>query len=125
MSRLFLVSGSFMAALSVAIGAFGAHGLKNILEETGRSETFETAVKYQFYHVFGIIIIGLLLQRYQDSLLTWAGLLMMGGIVIFSGSLYILSLSGVKWWGAVTPIGGVLFIVAWVLLGMSVLKSGL
>lgn len=114
-----------MAALSVAIGAFGAHGLKKILEETGKLETFETAVKYQFYHVFGIIIIGLILKHYQDSLLTWAGFLMLGGIVIFSGSLYILSLSGVKWWGAVTPIGGVLFVVAWVMLGWSVWKSGL
>jgi uncharacterized membrane protein YgdD (TMEM256/DUF423 family) len=121
--KFFLAAGSGLGALSVMIGAFGAHALRKTLETTGRLETFETAVKYQFYHVFAILVIGLLLTRIQDSLLEWAGYSMMAGILIFSGSLYILSLSGVTKWGAVTPIGGVFFIIGWILMLVAILRS--
>jgi uncharacterized membrane protein YgdD (TMEM256/DUF423 family) len=123
MHTFFLAAGAALGALSVMIGAFGAHALRTTLEATQRTETFETAVKYQFYHVFAILAIGLLLMRVHDKLLVWAGYSMMGGILIFSGSLYILSLSGVTKWGAVTPFGGLLFIIGWVLILVTVLRN--
>lgn len=123
MQKVFLTIASGLGALSVGIGAFGAHGLKNILEATGRTETFETAVKYQFYHTLTLFLLGILLNQFNNKNLEWAGWSFLIGIFIFSGSLYILSLTGVTKWGAVTPIGGVFFIVGWVLLLLGVLKS--
>lgn len=105
------------------IGAFGAHALRATLEAQGRLETFETAVKYQFYHTLALLIIGLLMYRISDKLLGYAGYSMIGGVIIFSGSLYILCLSGVRWLGAITPIGGVLMIVGWALLFWAVARS--
>ncbi len=102
--------------LAVGIGAFGAHGLKEILAETGRAETFETAVKYHFYHSLAIFIIGILaLVKPNWKKLSTATILMVVGIFIFSGSLYILSLTGIAWLGAITPLGGVAFISGWIL----------
>ncbi|REG92610.1 DUF423 domain-containing protein [Algoriphagus antarcticus] len=102
--------------LAVGIGAFGAHGLKEILAETGRAETFETAVKYHFYHSLAIFIIGILaLVKPNWKKLSTATILMVVGIFIFSGSLYILSLTGITWLGAITPLGGVAFISGWIL----------
>ncbi|MEO0331939.1 MAG: DUF423 domain-containing protein, partial [Bacteroidota bacterium] len=103
--------------------AFGAHALQATLESQGRIDTFETAVKYQFYHTLALLLIGLLMFRVQDKLLDYAALSMMGGILIFSGSLYILCLSGIRWLGAVTPLGGLLFIAGWILLLIAVAKS--
>lgn len=106
-----------LGALAVGIGAFGAHGLEPILEANGRADTFETAVKYHFYHALAILAVAIWLQLQPErSLLAkaiWAWLL---GILIFSGSLYILSLSGISWLGAITPLGGVAFIVGWLML---------
>lgn len=115
--------GSVLGALSVMIGAFGAHALKNTLTANGRLETFETAVKYQFYHVFALLILGLLLSRVDHKLLHYAGYSFIVGIIIFSGSLYILCLTNMGKWGAVTPIGGLFFIIGWILLFLGVLKS--
>lgn len=115
MQKFFLLAGSLLMAFSVAIGAFGAHGLKEVLQRTQRLETFETAVKYQFYHSLGILFLGLLLFHFQHKLINVAGFLFLVGIIIFSGSLYTLSLTGVKWLGAITPIGGLAFIIGWVL----------
>ncbi len=125
MQKIFLLLASAFGALSVAIGAFGAHGLKKVLEEAGRMDTFETAVKYQFYHTLALFAIALLMFKIQDRLLDWAGWAMVGGMLVFSGSLYILCLTGVTKWGAVTPIGGLFFIVGWILLFVSVYKSQL
>ena len=102
--------------LAVGIGAFGAHGLKEILAETGRADTFETAVKYHFYHSLALFLIGILaLVKPTWNKLNRAAILMMVGILVFSGSLYVLSLTGITWLGAITPLGGVAFIVGWIL----------
>jgi uncharacterized membrane protein YgdD (TMEM256/DUF423 family) len=118
-----LITGIIMAGLGVAIGAFGAHGLKEILAENNREETFELAVRYQFYHAFALLITGLLMNHFPQQRLKYAALFFALGIVFFSGSLYILSLSGVTILGAVTPVGGVFFIVGWTLLLMGVVKK--
>ncbi len=123
MQKFVLITAAALGALSVIIGAFGAHALQATLESQGRIDTFETAVKYQFYHTLALLLIGLLMFRVQDKLLDYSALSMMGGILIFSGSLYILCLSGIRWLGAVTPLGGLLFIVGWVLLLIAVAKS--
>jgi uncharacterized membrane protein YgdD (TMEM256/DUF423 family) len=125
MQKFVLVTAAALGALSVMIGAFGAHALQATLEAQGRVDTFETAVKYQFYHTLALLAIGLLMFRIQDKMLDYAALSMMGGILIFSGSLYILCLSGLRWLGAVTPVGGLLFIIGWVLLAIAVAKSSL
>jgi uncharacterized membrane protein YgdD (TMEM256/DUF423 family) len=123
MQKLFLILGSLMGALSVMIGAFGAHALKKLLTENGRMDVFETAVKYQFYHAFALLITGLLLFKVQHKLFDYAGLSFITGTVIFSGSLYILCITNVKWWGAVTPIGGLFMIAGWILLTVALTKS--
>lgn len=107
-------SAAIFGAIAVGIGAFGAHGLKAILEETGRIETFETAVKYHFYHSLGLFLIGILaLVKPEWKGLNFSTICMIIGILIFSGSLYILSLTGITWLGAITPLGGVAFILGW------------
>jgi uncharacterized membrane protein YgdD (TMEM256/DUF423 family) len=122
MQKFFLLAGSLLMALTVAIGAFGAHGLKDILQKTQRIDTFETAVRYQFYHSLGILFLGLLLIHFQHKLLNYAGYSFLIGIIIFSGSLYILSLTGIRWLGAITPIGGLAFITGWVLVFVALLQ---
>ncbi|WP_425639311.1 DUF423 domain-containing protein [Algoriphagus yeomjeoni] len=110
-------TGAVFGMLAVGIGAFGAHGLKDILDETGRAETFETAVKYHFYHSLAIFLIGILaLVKPTWHKLSTAAMLMVVGIIIFSGSLYFLSLTGITWLGAITPLGGVAFIAGWILI---------
>jgi uncharacterized membrane protein YgdD (TMEM256/DUF423 family) len=123
MHKLFLTAGSISGALSVMIGAFGAHALKKTLTETGRLDVFETAVKYQFYHSFALLILGLLLMKLEHRFLEYAGYSYIAGMVIFSGSLYILCLTNVSKWGAVTPFGGLLLIAGWVLMCLGVMKS--
>lgn len=121
--QIIMAAGLF-GALAVGLGAFGAHGLAAILAETGRTETFETAVKYHFYHTLAIFLIGVLkLVKPLWKSLAFATWCMIFGILIFSGSLYILSLSGITWWGAVTPLGGVGFILGWLGLFYSALKN--
>lgn len=120
--RTILITGGVLAGMAVAIGAFGAHGLKEILTANQRAETFELAVKYQFYHSFALLITGLLMNFYGDRKLRLAGVFFLIGIILFSGSLYILSLTGITKLGAVTPLGGVGFIVGWVLLVLGVAK---
>jgi uncharacterized membrane protein YgdD (TMEM256/DUF423 family) len=114
--------GAILLAISVAIGAFGAHGLKSLLLENNRLETFDTANKYQFYHAFAIILCGILANQYPEKNFKLISHLFLLGIIIFSGSLYILCLSNINWLGAITPLGGVLFIIAWVLLGYRIWK---
>lgn len=116
MQKLFLLAGSVAMALAVALGAFGAHGLKNMLTDE-MMDIFETGVKYHFYHAIGLLVIGLVAQHMSESLLLqWSGWMMIVGILIFSGSLYILSIAGIRWMGAITPIGGLCFIISWILL---------
>src|SRR4051812_38041827 len=118
--RVTLFAGAAFAALAVMIGAFGAHLLKDLLARTGRAETFELAVRYQFYHAFGLLIAGVM-QRIDESLkLKLVGIFFAAGILFFSGSLYVLSLTGIKILGAITPIGGVLFIAGWLKMSMEI-----
>ena len=114
MARLFLTIGAILAGLSVAAGAFASHALKDRLAERAL-EIWETGAKYQMYHALALLLIGLLLMRTEigANLLTVAGFAFLSGIFLFSGSLYALSLSGIKWLGAITPLGGVAFLVGW------------
>lgn len=114
--KTFIILGAINAFLSVALGAFGAHGLENKLEPK-YLEIWKTGVQYQMFHALGLIAIGIISGKVgASSLLSWSGWLMLIGIILFSGSLYVLSTSGIKVLGAVTPFGGVAFLVSWVLL---------
>ena len=122
--KKFLLIGITFAALSVLFGAFGAHGLKNIAIEAKLIASFETAARYQFYHALGLIIIFLLSpHNLKLSLLNIAGWLMVTGTLLFSGSLYIYVLSGIKTFAMITPIGGVLMITAWLTLSIATVKG--
>ena len=129
MKNNFIFWGAILGALAVGIGAFGAHALKDWLISIGQVETFQTASKYHFYHSFSIILIGILIKMNvpksdkTPKFLIWAGNLHILGTFIFSGTLYLLCLTNIKWLGAITPIGGVLLIVGWVLLAISFLKN--
>jgi len=117
-----LLAGALLALLSVSLGAFGAHALKDLLAANGRLSTYETAVQYQFYHALGLLLIGVLAYQFPNLKTDWVSGLMLIGILIFSGSLYILCLTGIRWLGAITPIGGAAFIAAWGLLAWKLLK---
>lgn len=120
MSRLFLTLGPILGAIAVGAGAFASHGLKGKLEPAALA-IWETGARYQIYHAIALVLVGLLL--FQTSLPTpWlngAGIGFLVGIVLFSGSLYALSLSGVKILGAITPLGGAAFIVGWLCLAIA------
>ncbi|WP_404330509.1 DUF423 domain-containing protein [Mesobacillus maritimus] len=114
--KLFIIIGAVNAFLAVALGAFGAHGLEGKVPAK-YLETWQTGVTYQMFHAVGILIIGILLGNIPaTSLLSWSGWLMLIGIILFSGSLYVLTLTQISVLGAITPLGGVSFLVAWVLL---------
>ena len=115
MQQLFFAFGSSFAALGVITGAFGAHALKRHLTEDMLA-TFEIAVRYQLYHALGLIVVSWAASQWNSQLISVAGWLFVAGVAIFSGSLYILSLTGIRWLGAITPIGGVAFIVGWLCL---------
>ncbi|MDN5204973.1 DUF423 domain-containing protein [Fulvivirgaceae bacterium BMA10] len=123
MQKRTLIAASILGGLAVMIGAFGAHALKEMLEVSGRTETFETAVKYQFYHALTLLFIGLGKEKIESRFLNYAAISMITGTIIFSGSLYILCLSGTTIWGAVTPVGGVLLIAGWVLMLLAIIKA--
>lgn len=123
MHKLFLIISSISGMLAVAFGAFGAHALKGKLQSEGTLDTYQTAVQYQFYHTLALLAIALLMTKYQSQWLNYAGYSMTFGILIFSGSLYMLCFTGMKWLGAITPIGGLLFIAGWVCMLMTALKS--
>jgi uncharacterized membrane protein YgdD (TMEM256/DUF423 family) len=114
--RTSLIWGAIMGGVAVAIGAFGAHALKPALTAAGREDTFELAVRYQFYHALALLATGIVSRYMQSKQLKIAGLFFLLGILIFSGSLYVLSLTGITWLGAITPIGGICFLVGWGLL---------
>ncbi len=123
--RHLIMLGAVLAALSVALGAFGAHGLKELLAETGRSGTFETAARYHFYHALAIIIVGILLNTYKNGFLKYAAWFFLLGIILFSGSLYAISInSNEPTWmmGVLAPVGGLSFITGWILLAFAVSK---
>ncbi len=117
--KFFLQAGAVFGGLAVALGAFGAHAFKASLTASGRLDTFETAVKYQFYHALALVAVALLLRNADAAAakwLHWAGYSFIGGVLIFSGSLYAICFSGITKFGATAPIGGLLMIAGWVLL---------
>ncbi len=116
MHPIFLLLSALSAFLAVAMGAFGAHALKVVLTPDMLA-VYKTAVTYQMWHALGLGLIAVLRQQNPDvRLVSYAGWLMFAGIILFSGSLYVLSLSGVKWLGMIAPIGGLCFLSAWLLL---------
>lgn len=117
--KLFALA-SVLAFLAIAIGAFGAHGLKNKIEPNMLA-VFEVGVRYHFYHAIAIFIVALAVQNWNISPLP--AYLFFAGIIIFSGSLYLLALTNIKWLGAITPIGGVLFLLGWGLLAFYTFKK--
>jgi len=123
MSKIFMLAGSLFGALGVMIGAFGAHALKTILEAHQRVDTFETAVRYHFIHAIVLLVLGLLMTRTDSRWFVYSGYGFILGILIFSGSLYVLSLSGVSKWGALAPIGGLAFILGWLSMFIGIFKS--
>ncbi|NGZ96184.1 MAG: DUF423 domain-containing protein [Nitrospira sp. WS110] len=121
-SRWLVLIGCVSAGLGVAAGAFGAHMLKDLLEPNMLA-VYDTATRYQMYHAFGLVLSGLVVRVGRDSGAAKAGWLFLAGTLLFCGSLYGVSLLGIRWLGAVTPVGGVLFIVGWVVLGWRGLKG--
>jgi uncharacterized membrane protein YgdD (TMEM256/DUF423 family) len=126
MLRFFLLSGSLLGGVGVAAGAFGAHGLKAILDATGRADNWETAFRYCLYHSLAVLTIAVLTAlpqaRPARGLLHAAGWCFLIGTLIFSGCLAALALSGVKILGAIVPIGGALFLVGWALVAAAALR---
>jgi uncharacterized membrane protein YgdD (TMEM256/DUF423 family) len=115
-ARVFLIAGALSAALAVVLGAFGAHGLRGRLP-ADLLAIYQTGCQYHVYHALGMLAVGLLgLHLPASTALRCSGWLMLAGTVLFSGSLYLLAITGQRWLGAVTPLGGVAFIVAWLLL---------
>jgi uncharacterized membrane protein YgdD (TMEM256/DUF423 family) len=126
MYKPFIKTAAILGALSVILGAFAAHGLKQILLPDNL-QIFETAVRYQIYHVFALLAVGILYKEFQGKLMVWAGKLFIAGIIIFSGSLYLLcyvkhNQMPLNWLGAITPFGGAAFIAGWIMLFCAVLK---
>ena len=127
MHKGFLITATTLGALSVVLGAFGAHALKKMVPEEAL-QIFETAVRYQFYHVFAIALAGILYQSFTNSFIQWAGVCFIVGILFFSGSLYMLTYakaiqsSSFNWAGPVTPLGGLFLIAGWILLAIGIIK---
>jgi uncharacterized membrane protein YgdD (TMEM256/DUF423 family) len=128
MHKGFLITGSLLGALAVILGAFGAHGLKKVVPAETVS-TFETGVKYQFYHCFALLLVGMLAERFSSQWMAYAGYAFIIGIVLFSGSLYVLTalkatgtvgLSGI---GIITPFGGLFMVAGWIFMMIAFLKS--
>lgn len=123
MAKLFLSLASISGALAVILGAFGAHGLRDKISPAMLA-VYQTGIQYQFYHTLALLAVGLLLQRLPaNQWLNTSGWLLIGGIVLFSGSLYWLALGGPRWLGPVTPLGGLAFILAWGCLLVAVFKN--
>ncbi|MDP6533169.1 MAG: DUF423 domain-containing protein [Candidatus Marinimicrobia bacterium] len=117
------MAGTLLAALSVIFGAFGSHGLKTRVAPEMLA-VFETGVRYHFYHALGLIMIGILGFHYSAFQLQLPAMMMSTGILVFSGTLYLLVLTGQKWLGAVTPIGGLLLILSWATLAYRIYRTG-
>ena len=125
MHKGYIKTAAFLGALSVMLGAFAAHKLKQIVSEQAVT-IFETAVRYQFYHVFALALTAVMYKDFPNKLISASGILFMLGILFFSGSLYLLTyitannIIGLDWIGAITPIGGLFFIVGWLCLSLGV-----
>lgn len=122
-AKMFLILGGLNAALVVLLGAFGAHGLKARLT-TEMLAVYQTGVHYHLFHALGLLAVGLVaMQLPASAYLRWSGWLMLIGIILFSGSLYVFSVSGLRWLGMVTPFGGLAFMAAWALFVLAIIKA--
>lgn len=122
LNNQWLVIGAWLAGLAVALGAFGAHGLADRVPADDLA-TYETAVRYHMYHALGLILLHLVSRQFGTTLMDWIGIGFIVGIILFSGSLYLLVLTDTRWLGAITPFGGVAFLISWGLLGYSALTN--
>lgn len=122
MDRRFLLLGALFGFLAVAAGAFGAHALRAELGPEMLA-VFETGARYQMYHALGLVGVALVRAHLPGRLVATAGWLFVTGILLFSGSLYMLALTGTTWWGAVTPLGGVAFLAGWICLGVAAFRA--
>jgi uncharacterized membrane protein YgdD (TMEM256/DUF423 family) len=120
--RIFFALGALSAFLAVAAGAFGAHALKSRLT-ADMLAVFDVGVRYQMYHAFALIACAWAATKWPGSLVNASGWLFVAGTIVFSGSLYVLSLSGVRWLGAMTPFGGLAFLAGWICLAVAALKA--
>lgn len=121
--RTFLLAGAVNALLAVALGAFGAHGLKDRLDEE-MLDVYKTGVQYHMYHALGLLAVALVADKLRSvAAVKWTGRLLLAGIVLFSGSLYVLALTDVEWLGAITPFGGVAFLAGWATLAVAAYKQ--
>ncbi|MBF6617075.1 DUF423 domain-containing protein [Pollutimonas thiosulfatoxidans] len=120
--RLLVIFAALTLMVGVGTGAFGAHALKRILSPDMLA-IWQTAVQYQMVHGLGMLLIALLATRYGSPLLHYAGMLMFAGVVVFSGSLYLLAFTGIRWLGAITPFGGLAFIAAWAMVALAAWRS--
>lgn len=128
MHKGFIKAAAILGALSVALGAFAAHSLKQHISDDAVS-VFETGVRYQFYHVFALLFVAIFYKESDKKFIRWSGILFITGIILFSGSLYILTylkgavVSGYNWIGAFTPVGGLCFILGWIFLFIGAAKN--
>lgn len=121
--KIFIIIGVLAMALGVILGAFGAHGLKARIEPNLLA-AYQTGVEYHLYHALGLILVGLLAYQFPAvSGFKWGGWFLMWGVLLFSGSLYLMAVTGIRWLGAITPIGGTAFIIGWVWIGWSLIRS--
>lgn len=118
----FLGGGALSALIAVLLGAFGAHGLRARLDQDMLA-VYQTGVQYQFYHALGLLLVGVLLRQGVGGWLPLAGWLLLAGSVLFSGSLYLLALGSPRWLGAITPLGGLAFVLAWLAVAVSVWRD--
>jgi uncharacterized membrane protein YgdD (TMEM256/DUF423 family) len=127
MHKVFLSIGALLGGIAVALGAFGAHGLKRIVP-ADTVGTFQTGVQYQMYHALALIATAIIFERFPNKLMSWAGISFCTGILLFSGSLYLLTILkatgkvGMEGIGFITPFGGLFFIVGWLLLFLGIMK---
>ena len=125
MHKIFFKTACFLGVLSVILGAFGAHTLKSMVPPKAL-EIFETGVRYQFYHVFALALAGIVYSSFPNKLIYWSCYCYIGGIILFSGSLYLLTYASAtnstafRWVGPITPLGGLLFIAGWILLALGI-----
>lgn len=128
MHKGFIKTAAILGLLSVALGAFAAHALKELLSDSAAA-IFETGVRYQFYHVFALLASGILYKEFPNKFIRWSGIFFIVGIILFSGSLYFLTyikgnaMQGFTWVGPITPVGGLLFILGWIFLFFGLLKT--
>jgi uncharacterized membrane protein YgdD (TMEM256/DUF423 family) len=122
-TRFTFICAGISGALAVALGAFGAHALKPMLMASGKLEAYQTAVAYHFYHTLALFVLGLLMRLTSMKILSYIGLCFLAGILLFSGSLYLMAITGVSGIGFVTPFGGLFFIAGWLLIVVGAVKK--